>query len=67
MIKINLRVLMAIHNINITDIHEATGLSRTTISNLKHGYATGISFYTLSKLCNFFNCDVGELLTASNK
>ena len=67
MMKINLRVLMAIHNINIKDIHEATGISRTTISNLKHGYATGISFYTLSKLCDFFNCDVGGLLTASNK
>ena len=67
MINNNLRILTAINNVNIKDIHEATGISRTTISNLKHGYATGISFYTLSKLCDFFNCDVGELLTASNK
>lgn len=67
MIKINLRVLMAIHKVNMKDIHEATGISRTTISNLYNENSKGIQFDTLDKLCNFFNCDVGELLTASNK
>lgn len=58
---------MAIHKVNMKDIHEATGISRTTISNLYNENSKGIQFDTLDKLCNFFNCDVGELLTASNK
>lgn len=61
-VKNNLRILMAKHKMNIKDVHEKTGMSRTTISKLYNEESTTISFETIYKLCELFNCDVGELL-----
>jgi putative transcriptional regulator len=43
-------------------VHEKTGLSRTTISNLYHDRMERIDYVTLSKLCEFFDCTVGDIL-----
>jgi putative transcriptional regulator len=61
-VKNNLRVLMAKNKMNIKDVHERTGLSRTTISKLYNEESTTIAFETIYKLCDLFNCDVNELL-----
>lgn len=61
-VKNNLRVLMAKHKMNIKDVHEATGLSRTTISKLYNEESTTIAFDTIYKLCKLFSCEPGELL-----
>ncbi len=61
-VKNNLRVLMAKNKMNIKDVHEATGLSRTTISKLYNEESTTIAFDTIYKLCTLFNCEVNELL-----
>jgi putative transcriptional regulator len=61
-VRNNLRVLMAKHKMNIQDVHEKTGLSRTTISKLYNEESTTIAFETISKLCKLFNCDVDDLL-----
>jgi putative transcriptional regulator len=61
-VKNNLRVLMAVHKMNIKDVHETTGLSRTTISKLYNEESTTIAFETIYKLCKLFNCDVNDLL-----
>jgi putative transcriptional regulator len=61
-VKNNLRVLMAKHKMNIKDVHEATGLSRTTISKLYNEESTTIAFETIYKLCKLFDCEVHELL-----
>ncbi|EZP77585.1 helix-turn-helix domain-containing protein [Parageobacillus genomosp. 1] len=61
-VRNNLRVLMAKHKMNIKDVHEKTGLSRTTISKLYNEESTTIAFETISKLCELFNCDIGDLL-----
>jgi putative transcriptional regulator len=61
-VKNNLRVLMAKHKMNIKDVHEHTGLSRTTISKLYNEESTTIAFDTIYKLCALFDCDPGELL-----
>ena len=47
---------------SIQDVHEKTGLSRRAISNLYNDRATRVDFETIEKLCNLFNCAVGELL-----
>ncbi|WP_227767881.1 helix-turn-helix domain-containing protein [Zhaonella formicivorans] len=44
------------------DVHEKTGLSRNTISNLYNDNATRIDFETIYKLCVLFDCEVGGLL-----
>lgn len=61
-IKNNLRVLMAKNKLNIKDVHEATGLSRTTISKLYNEESTQIGLETIAKLCELLNCEVGDLL-----
>ena len=62
MIKCNLSKLMGEYKVNIQTIHEETGLNRNTISNLYHEKVSRIDFTTIDKLCDFFNCEVGELL-----
>lgn len=62
MLKCRLSILMGEKRSNIQDIHEKTGLSRNTITNLYHEKATRIDFSTIEKLCDFFNCTVGDLL-----
>jgi putative transcriptional regulator len=66
-VKNNLRVLMAKHKMNIKDVHEKTGLSRTTISKLYNEESTTIAFETIYKLCLLFNCDVNDLLYLENE
>lgn len=61
-VKNNLRVLMAKHKMNIQDVHEKTGMSRTTISKLYNETSTVIAFETIEKLCELFHCPISELL-----
>lgn len=42
--------------------HEV-GLSKTTLNRLAENKTERIDFLTLDKLCRYFECDVGELLT----
>jgi len=46
----------------IKDVHERTGLARTTISNLYHDKMERVDYETLNKLCNLFKCGVDDIL-----
>ena len=61
-IRCKLSVLMGEKRYNIQDVYERTGLSRGTISNLYHDKMQRIDYETLSKLCELFNCSVGDIL-----
>ena len=61
-IKSKLSTLMGENRYNIGYIHEKTGLSRATISNLYHDRMERIDYTTLSKLCELFNCSVSDIL-----
>lgn len=61
-IKNNLRILMARDKLGIKDVHKKTGLSERTISKLYHEKSTTIGFETIIKLCDLFECEVGDLL-----
>ncbi len=62
-VKSNLSTLMGKNRYMIKDVHEKTGLSRNTISNLYNDKAKRIDYETIDKLCNLFNCNISELLT----
>lgn len=62
MIKSKLSVLMGIKNVNIMDVHRATGINRNSISYLKNNDFKRVDTETLSKLCDYFNCGVGDIL-----
>ena len=61
-LRSNLSTLMGKYRYSIKDVHEKTGLSRNTISNLYNDRATRIDFETLQRLCCLFKCDINELL-----
>jgi len=58
----NLSTLMGSCRYSIKDVHEKTGLSRNTISNLYNDKTTRIDFETIYKLCILFDCGVEDLL-----
>lgn len=63
----NLSTLMGSRRYSIQDVHEKTGLSRNTISNLYNDKASRIDFETIDKLCVLFGCGVEELLRKEHK
>lgn len=61
-VRNNLRILMARDRLSIQDVHEKTGLSRTTISKLHNETSVKIGLDTIAALCKLFNCGVEDLL-----
>ncbi|MEG1725701.1 MAG: helix-turn-helix transcriptional regulator [Anaerovoracaceae bacterium] len=57
----NLSTLMGKNRYTIQDVHEQTGLSRNTISNLYNDKATRMDYDTVEKLCRLFSCSINEL------
>lgn len=55
-------VLLGERKKRISDVARDTGISRTTLTHLYYGDNRAISFDTLSKLCSYFRCDVGDIL-----
>ena len=62
MIKVHLSKFMGIHKENIKSLHDKTGLNRNTLSNLYHEKVKRVDFDTLERLCEFFDCQPGDLL-----
>lgn len=62
-IKCNIRELMWVKRIStITELSEKTEISRQTLHRLEKNEALGVNLETLEKLCNFFECEIHELL-----
>ena len=66
-IHCKLSTLMGAKRATVQDVHNSTGLSRNTISNLYYDRATRVDYETVSKLCGFLNCSVGDLLVIENE
>lgn len=61
-----LSTLMGAGRLTIQDVHNGTGLSRNTVTNLYYDRATRVDYETLAKLCAFLNCSIGDLLYYEN-
>lgn len=46
----------------ITDVSKATGISRTTLTQFYYKRGKQISYDVLEKLCDYLDCQIGELL-----
>lgn len=57
----NLEYLMYRKRVNITQVAEATGISRQAISALKHNSPKAIRIGTMTALCNYFGVTLNEL------
>lgn len=62
MIKIKLKEILKDNKYSIKQVSEATGLSRSAISDILNEKTTSISFYSLDKLCSFLRCNVSKII-----
>ncbi len=62
MISCRLHMLMAEKRMNISDVHRETGISRTLLTLMHKDQLSRIDLESLSKLCDYFSCDVGDIL-----
>jgi DNA-binding Xre family transcriptional regulator len=62
-VQVKLLEMMARNNIRrIEDLHDLTGLSRTTIRQILDGQKKSLYFDTIGTLCNKLNCRIEELI-----
>ena len=62
MIRCHLARLMGEKKLNIADVARETGLHRNTITLLYKETAQKIDLEAIDKLCDLFECEVGDLL-----
>lgn len=61
-IIVNLDVILAKRKVKSKDLAEAVGITVQNISLLKSGKVKGIRFGTLEAICDFLDCEPGDIL-----
>ena len=62
MIKLKLNELLNEKNMTILQLSDIVGISRSTLNSMVNGTTKGIQFSTIETLCNFFRCDINDLI-----
>lgn len=65
--KCKLSTLMGERRCTIEQLHKETGIARGTISSLYHDKTQRYDSDVVERLCNFFNCEISDLLELENK
>jgi len=58
---------MGEQKLKIIDVARETGLNRNTVTLLYKETATRIDLEAIDKLCDFFDCEVGDLFEKVSK
>ena len=61
-IIVNLDVVMAQRKVKLNDLSAAVGVTPQNLSVLKTGQAQAIRFSTVGAICEFLECDPGDIL-----
>ncbi|MCV0398115.1 MAG: helix-turn-helix transcriptional regulator [Rhizobiaceae bacterium] len=61
-IKVRLAVVLAERNVKSKDLAEHVGITEANLSLLKQGKVKGVRFDTLGRICQFLDCQPGDLL-----
>ncbi len=61
-IKVKLNVVMAERNVKSKDLAEYVGISDANLSLLKQGKVRGVRFRTLERICEYLECQPGDIL-----
>ncbi|MES9822778.1 MAG: helix-turn-helix transcriptional regulator [Candidatus Thiodiazotropha sp.] len=61
MIKCHLGKMMGERKLKISDVARETGLHRNTVNLLYRETANRVDLDAVDRLCEFFNCEIGEL------
>lgn len=62
MIQIKLRELLWERDISGLELHKATGISQSKISEIIRGKRTNITLETVEKICLYLNCSIQDLI-----
>lgn len=60
--KNNLSRILGERLLKVSDIYEATGLSRSTLTEIYYQRATNVQLETLQKICDFLQIPLSELI-----
>jgi len=66
-IIVNLDVMMAIRKVSSKELAKAIDITEANLSLLKRGKVKGVRFETLAAICNYLDCQPGDLLAFENK
>lgn len=61
-IVVRLDVMLATRKVRSRELAEFVGITESNLSLLKSGHVRGVRFETLSKICEFLECQPGDLL-----
>ena len=61
-IVVRLDVMLALRKAKSKDLAAHVGITETNLSLLKSGRVKGIRFETLEKICDYLECQPGDLL-----
>ncbi|MCZ4306166.1 helix-turn-helix transcriptional regulator [Zoogloeaceae bacterium G21618-S1] len=61
-IVVQLDIMLARRKVKSKDLAEHVGITEANLSLLKQGKVRGVRFETLGKICQFLNCQPGDLL-----
>jgi putative transcriptional regulator len=64
-IIVNLDVMLAKRKVKLNDLADAVGITPQNLSVLKTGKAKAIRFSTLESICEFLDCQPGDILEYS--
>lgn len=61
-IVVNLDVMMARRKVSSKELSAAIGITEANLSLLKRGKVKGVRFATLAAICDYLQCQPGDLL-----
>jgi putative transcriptional regulator len=61
-IVVTLDIMLATRKAKSRDLAEYVGITEANVSLLKQGKVKGVRFETLEKICEFLQCQPGDLL-----
>lgn len=66
-IVVNLDVMLATRKKRSNELAQFVGITEQNVSLLKSGKVKGVRFSTLAKICEFLDCQPGDLLAYENE
>lgn len=64
-IIVRLDVMLALRKVRSKDLAAHVGITESNLSLLKSGRVRGIRFETLARICEYLDCQPGDLLVHS--
>jgi len=61
-IRVTLNVVMAERNVRSKELAAYVGITDANLSLLKQGKVKGVRFETLERICDYLDCEPGEVL-----